>query len=222
MIPVCCSFFADSLIDQTIARLQPEGPTFLLWSLEEPVPAWLEAHVKGRGLVSMWTAWTQLAGCCSGSGPVCFISDDMEIVTDNYLVRMVGILEEFSADVVLSAFTLDSFGSHVITVQRPRLRARLTNFIEYNAVVVSRRFLDRFLPFPAVTVGGWGVDFYLSQKCMEEGFRMVIADCCPVRNRYRPVASRYSRDEAMESCKGFLKENGIPWPYQPKVLERFV
>jgi hypothetical protein len=89
--------------------------------------------------------------------------------------------------------------------------ARQTGFVEVGPVTAFRADVAAELfPFPQLRYG-WGLDVHWSALAEQHGWRLGVVDALPVRHDLTPVAAGYSREQAAEEAREFLRDR----PYVP-------
>ena len=73
--------------------------------------------------------------------------------------RLFDICRANDLELAQPALSIQSYGSHMITLNCSTFRLRFTTFVEIMAPCFRRDFLDRCLPTLGETISGWGLDF---------------------------------------------------------------
>lgn len=91
--------------------------------------------------------------------------------------QAVGLLEELEPRLAQPALHPRSFYSHQITLQRPGLKARWTDFVEVMTPILDRDLLEQVRSRFRDSLSGWGLDYLWSRTA---GERACILDAAPV------------------------------------------
>ncbi|HEV2982123.1 MAG TPA: glycosyltransferase family A protein [Solirubrobacteraceae bacterium] len=132
------------------------------------------------------------------------IDDDVELPR-GFLDRLLFACERFELALAQPAHALRSHAAWPQTRRRPNSIARVTPFVEIGPVgVFSARTFDTLLPFPQLRMG-WGLDLHWAAVAREHGWRCGVIDAVAILHRAAPVASEYSRAEAVAEARDFLQ-----------------
>jgi hypothetical protein len=171
-------------------------------------------------MLSKFQALNRLLPLCKDADLLIFVDDDVRFPA-NFLPRYVSMVRKLDAAIAMPALKTGSYHTYPTTLEQPGCLARQTDFVESGPVVsMTRRFLNQVTPFPESNPMGWGLEACWSKVAREHGWRMAIVDACPVEHMFRPLASRYSRDEALQHMQRYLADNQLTWPQQ-RVLRKY-
>lgn len=106
---------------------------------------------------------------------VAFPDDDLGASATDWR-RLFEVMAELDLDLGQPALADRCFWTHGITVQRPGLRARFTNFVEVMTPVFSRWAIERCLPTFRMSPSGFGLDFVWPKVVENGGRRSGIVD----------------------------------------------
>ena len=138
------------------------------------------------------------------------VDDDVQL-PDRFLDRFVALCEAFDLQLAQPAQTLRSHSAWKVVRRRPASLVRETRFVEIGPVTGFRREAAiELLPFPELRFG-WGLDLHWAALAAERGWRLGVVDALPVRHETGLVASRYSREDAIDEARRFLSDR----PYLP-------
>ncbi len=132
------------------------------------------------------------------------ILDDDVALPVRFLDRLIGIAEALGFDLAQPAQSWTSDAAWRIT-RRRRDIARTTRFVEVGPVCLMRReVLEAVTPFSEQGMG-WGLCMHWAALAKREDWRLGIVDALAVRHESRPVASAYSREDALTAARSFLE-----------------
>ena len=138
------------------------------------------------------------------------IDDDVEL-PPRFLDRFIAICEALDFGLAQPAQTWRSHAAWQVTRRRGGSLARETRYVEIGPVTGFRAdVLAALYPFPALRYG-WGLDVHWAALAEQNGWRLGIVDALPVRHDAAPIASAYSRDDAVAEAREFLRGR----PYLP-------
>jgi GT2 family glycosyltransferase len=138
------------------------------------------------------------------------IDDDVELPHE-FLDRFLGLAERFELRLAQPAHRFHSHAAWRLTRRRAGALVRETAFVEIGPLTALHHdTFDDLLPFPALRMG-WGLDAHWAALARERGWRMGIVDATPIAHRAEPVASAYSRAQALAEARAFLADR----PYLP-------
>lgn len=123
-----------------------------------------------------------------------WLPDDDLLCVPEDVSRMFAICDDLQLELAQPALTLDSYYSHVITMQHSAFQLRFTNFVEIMAPVLSIDMLSRVYPTLAGNISGFGLDA-LWPRLSKLG-KVAIIDDTPVKHT-RPVGGpnyKFSKD----------------------------
>lgn len=125
------------------------------------------------------------------------IVDDDVIFGANMLDRLITLSEWAGLAISQPAHSRASFASYQLTLRKPGIFVRETNFVEIGPVTAFHKsvFPD-VIPFPACR-WCYGLDLVWSELARTKGFKMGVVDAATVRH-LRPIASSYDIDAAIE------------------------
>lgn len=114
--------------------------------------------------------------------------DDGLLTTGRNIDSFFDLCKTFRFGLAQPAFTLNSYYAWEITLQRPTLAVRITNFVEIAAPCFKVETLDVFAPVFGENSSGYGYEFVWSRLADRNGcLRRGIVDRTPVY-RTRPVS----------------------------------
>ncbi len=132
------------------------------------------------------------------------LDDDIEL-SRGFLDRFLFLCERFSLQLAQPAHRLSSHAAWPQTRRRPASVTRETCFVEIGPLTaLAGETFPELLPFPALRMG-WGLDAHWAAVAREHGWRMGVIDAVTIRHRAAPAAERYSREQAIDEARGFLK-----------------
>jgi glycosyl transferase family 2 len=139
------------------------------------------------------------------------VVDDDVVLPHRFLDRFLALCERFDLALAQPAQTLASHAAWQVTRRRAGSLVRETRFVEIGPVTAFRReAAAELLPFPDLRFG-WGLDAHWAAVAAERGWRVGVVDAVPVRHAEAPVATGYSREEAIDEARRFLADR----PYLP-------
>ena len=140
-----------------------------------------------------------------------WLPDDDLAAEQTAIDDLFEITERLGLELAQPALSWTSYYSHFVTIRRPSLRARMTNFIEIMAPCFHRPFLDECLPTFTENMSGWGLDL-LWPRMLSETSRCAVVDDVVVTHT-RPVGGpTYDK----------LRETGVtPQAELESLLEKF-
>jgi GT2 family glycosyltransferase len=139
---------------------------------------------------------------------VLVIDDDVELPR-GFLDRLLFACERFDLALAQPAHALRSHAAWPQTRRRRDSIARVTPFVEIGPVVAfAARTFQTLLPFPPLRMG-WGLDLHWAALAREHGWRCGVIDAVAITHMAAPVASEYSRAEAVAEARDFL--HGKPY-----------
>jgi GT2 family glycosyltransferase len=132
------------------------------------------------------------------------LDDDIEL-SHGFLDRFLFLCERFSLQLAQPAHRLSSHAAWPQTRRHPASVARDTRFVEIGPLTaLASETFPELLPFPALRMG-WGLDAHWAAVAREHGWRMGVIDAVTIRHRAVPAAERYSREQAIDEARAFLK-----------------
>lgn len=139
------------------------------------------------------------------------VVDDDVLLPAGFLDRFIAICEALDFGLAQPAQTWRSHAAWEITRRRGGSVARQTRYVEIGPVTAFRADVAAELfPFPPLRYG-WGLDVHWAAVAQEKGWRLGIVDALPVRHDAAPIATGYSREDAVVEAREFLRER----PYLP-------
>jgi uncharacterized protein DUF707 len=115
-----------------------------------------------------------------------WLPDDDLLCEPEGISRMFAVCEDLRLELAQPALTLDSYFTHMITLQHRRFQVRFTNFVEIMAPVLSASLLARAVPTMVGSLSGWGLDS-LWPRMVGLG-KVAIIDSAPIRHT-RPISN---------------------------------
>ena len=138
------------------------------------------------------------------------VDDDVRL-PPHFLDRFLALAGAFDLQLAQPAQTLRSHSAWKVARRRPASLVRQTRFVEIGPVTAfGSEAAAELLPFPELHFG-WGLDLHWAALAGQRGWRLGVVDAVPVRHEGLPVASGYSRDEAVAEAQQFLSGR----PYLP-------
>jgi hypothetical protein len=113
-----------------------------------------------------------------------WLPDDDLLCVPEDVSRMFLVCDELGLELAQPALTVDSYWSHVSTLQHQAFQVRFTNFVEIMAPVLSAEMLARVTPTLPGKVSGYGLDNIWPR--MSTLGKVGIIDATPVKHT-RPV-----------------------------------
>ena len=156
--------------------------------------------------------------------------DDMSASAEVWS-RVFAIMEQHQLDLAQPAFGAGSNWCHPITAERPGYSFRVTNFIENNLAVFSRRALEWCAPSLRLGSSGVGTDYAWCAIVRANGGRVGIVDEVSVehvRAHHGAGATAYQSVDSLASVLThpemydellLMAAFGIGNPYDPFVIE---
>lgn len=117
-----------------------------------------------------------------------WLPDDDILTSAGDINALFERVSKYEFDLSQPSLTLYSYFSHKITLKRPGLECRETNFVEVMVPVFSRKALSLLLETFQENKSGWGLEWLWAARISEAGMRMGIVDCISVHHT-RPVGS---------------------------------
>lgn len=179
-----------------------------LWALDEEVED-LSRWTRGVGPGARMALLNRLWERARRSRP-----DQVVVCDDDFVFASGGLRELLLAakycgfGIAQPAHVSQSFVGHEFTRRKSFTVARLTSWVDIGPVfVVSGRWMDRVLPFPAGFGMGWGLGL-VWQALRDEGCRLGIVDAIGIEHLYPPYREYDRRPEASR-VERLLEERGI-------------
>lgn len=113
-----------------------------------------------------------------------WLPDDDLLCNPEDVSRMFLVCQDLRLELAQPSLTLDSYFSHVITLQHREYQVRFTNFVEIMAPVLSKAMLLKIMPTLAGAISGYGLDAVWPR--MSELGRVAIIDDVAIKHT-RPV-----------------------------------
>jgi hypothetical protein len=130
--------------------------------------------------------------------------DDDVALPHGFLDRLLLLAERLRLDLAQPAHRARSHAAWAVTRRRAGVCGRLTSFVEIGPVTAfARSAFPALLPFPALRMG-WGLDLHWGALARVHGWRCGVLDAVAIRHLAAPVASAYSRADAVAEARGFL------------------
>jgi hypothetical protein len=126
---------------------------------------------------------------------VMFPDDDLLFSTLK-LNRFFEFCAKQSFAIAQPSLDFSSYYSHSITVKRPLLSYRITNFVEVMSPCFRRDILEAALPSFGLTRSGWGIDDTWSNLLSGTSERMAIVDEISMTHT-RPVGGELYKGDAL-------------------------
>jgi GT2 family glycosyltransferase len=134
------------------------------------------------------------------------LDDDVELPR-GFLDSLLFLAERFSLDLVQPAHRRDSHAAWAVTRRHARSVMRETRFVEIGPVTaLARSTFPVLLPFPPLRMG-WGLDAHWAALAQQQHWRCGVLDAVAIRHAVAPVASSYSREEAIAEARRFLADH---------------
>ncbi len=132
------------------------------------------------------------------------VVDDDIVLPKGFLDRFIFLAEHFALDLAQPAHRLASHAAWQVTRRRSSDVVRETHFVEIGPLTAfARSTFSTLLPFPDLRMG-WGLDLHWASLARERGWRCGVIDATPISHRTAPVASAYSREQALDEARTFL------------------
>jgi hypothetical protein len=185
--------------------------SFALGALDSRSPA-LEREtrlegLRGRGKFENLNAL--LEAVPRGAADWLVVMDDDVELPSGFLDRFLFVCERLSLGLAQPALTHTSHSAWPVFRRARWSVARVTRMVEIGPLTAfARPVADVLVPFPPLRMG-WGLDAHWGALALEHGWRLGVVDATPIRHASRLTASEYSRDEALEELRGFLRDR--PW-----------
>jgi GT2 family glycosyltransferase len=133
------------------------------------------------------------------------VLDDDIALPSGFLDRFLFLAERFALDLAQPAHRLASHAGWSVTRRVRGSVARETRFVEIGPVTALRHTtFQALLPFPELRMG-WGLDMHWAAVADERGWRRGVIDATPIAHRAAPAADAYSREEAIDEARAFLR-----------------
>jgi hypothetical protein len=134
------------------------------------------------------------------------LADDDVAPADTTWNEIFALFKESGMNVGMPALTHDSECAHKICYQEPGTRWRRTNFMDLQAILLTREALNRYSQFFCDTMHLWGVERLFAER--EGG--VVILDETPIRHR-SPLGPRlcYASGAPMVDYSRFMAKHGL-------------
>lgn len=116
-----------------------------------------------------------------------WLPDDDLVADLPTLNRFFEIVAEHDLDMVQPALGAGSYVAHRITVQRPHMKLRFTNFVEIMAPCFSKKALHVCLPYLGATVSSWGLNWLFPKLLGYPQRGIAIVDETPVIHSRPPA-----------------------------------
>lgn len=125
-----------------------------------PAAAYDGVAPQGRGLKwgAIWTHLTRHPEVLESYDYVWFPDDDI-VCDPQDIDPLFAHMRQFDLEIGQPALTMDSYYSHLITLQQPDYLMRRTNFVEVMMPCIQSSYLKRLLPLMEGSYTGWGLDF---------------------------------------------------------------
>ncbi len=216
---VCCSYFADGLVESLVENLGGAADEIHLWALDAVLPA-VASWTRGVGRLGKFQAMNRLLEHAPDADLVLFVDDDVRL-PPGFLPNYVALVNRLDVALAQPALTAESYHSHPITLEHKGCLARRTNCVEAGPVVSMRRDLLKLVtPFPASNPMGWGLDIQWSALARERGLGLAVIDAYAVTHAHRPVGERYDTWDAGTTMMRYLAEHRLEWP-EPHVFRAY-
>ena len=180
---------ANSLHPHAVARLEQQNFDYALSHYGDNVPPSAGAVFVHRQAGAKWPGLLETikkhADLISRYRYVWLPDDDL-MCTPETVSRMFAVCEDLKLELAQPALTLDSYFTHVATLQHKRFQVRFTNFVEIMAPVLSAQLLVRAVPTMVGNLSGWGLDS-LWPRMVGLG-KVAIIDSTPIRHT-RPISN---------------------------------
>ncbi|HEX4511585.1 MAG TPA: DUF707 domain-containing protein [Burkholderiaceae bacterium] len=173
--PHCVERLAEQNFDYALSWFGDEPP-----SADDAVFVHMQKGAKWPGLEqTLATHWATIS-----QYRYVWLPDDDLLCVPEQVSRMFLICQDLGLELAQPALTLDSYFSHVSTLQHSEFQLRFTNFVEIMAPVFSIEMLARAYPTLAGNISGYGLDGVWPR--MSSLGRVAIIDETPVKHT-RPV-----------------------------------
>jgi len=134
------------------------------------------------------------------------VLDDDIALPRGFLDRFLFLAERFALDLAQPAHRAASHAAWRVTRRRRAAVLRETRFVEIGPVTAfANRTFPELLPFPPLRMG-WGLDLHWGALAAARGWRCGVLDAVAIAHRQAPVASAYSREQALAEARAFLSE----------------
>lgn len=135
------------------------------------------------------------------------VTDDDAVFDTGSLTGFLWAAEKAGLSLAQPAHTLTSFSNYEITVWKPHIMARLTNFVEIGPLfAIKRDYYNKLLPFPEDSGMGWGLDVQWSDL-QASGARLGIIDWVTLRH-LSPAATTYDTSLEEKHLQEALRARG--------------
>jgi hypothetical protein len=195
-------------VTQLVAQALKLEMAIALWALDAPAPGLL-AQTIGCGPGTRLQLLNRLCEALpsSAGGPLVVCDDDIAFVRGG-LRELLALTSTCDFGLAQPAHAPGSYVNHAITRARPLTLARVTTFVECGpAVVISREWRSRILPFPEELGMGWGLNLLWSDL-QQLGCRLGIIDSVSLRH-LAPTAHSYDVASEAERLRLLMKARGI-------------
>jgi hypothetical protein len=147
----------------------------------------------------------ELLALAGGPADWIVVLDDDVVLPPLLVDRAIGVCEALGLHLAQPALTRASHGAWRVVRRRTGI-ARTTAFVEIGPVTLMRaEAVAALTPFPPLRFG-WGLDLHWGALARERGWRVGVIDALPVRHETSPVASAYSREDAIAEALDFLRD----------------
>ena len=138
---------------------------------------------------------------------LCLADDDVEPVHcwSQIFTRFAEAAAHEGIGIGQPALTRESYFSHVVTLQVPQLKYRVTDFVEVMCPIFTRKSFGQVVNMFDATSSGWSVDDAW-MHALHEG---IIVDAAPVVHN-RPLGKSYSMGAAAMEATEFRERTGTP------------
>lgn len=134
------------------------------------------------------------------------VVDDDVTLPRNFLDRFLFLATHFDIRLAQPAHRAYSHAAWQLTRRQRGSVLRETAFVEIGPVTALHSdTLTELLPFPDLRMG-WGLDAHWAAVAHGRGWKAGIVDATAVGHRHTPIASGYSRDDAVAEAENFLAE----------------
>jgi hypothetical protein len=115
-----------------------------------------------------------------------FWMPDDDLFTDSKNInKFFELVSNLDYDISQPALTLSSYVSHVITLQRPYINTRETNFVEIMAPCFSKKALNLVKDTFSYNKSGWGLEWVWLEISRQKNLKMGIVDEAPIYHTRR-------------------------------------
>jgi hypothetical protein len=118
----------------------------------------VETHLKGVKWGVIFDYFTLRSDLLDAYEYVWFPDDDI-VCDPEDIDRLFDAMRSYDLDIAQPALTMESYFSHLITLQQPDYIMRRTNFVEVMMPCIRTSYFKQLLPYLGGAQTGWGLDF---------------------------------------------------------------